>query len=174
MKLHLICSNDALRPTMHFVKITKEYMFATDGCVAGVIPTCNLFDQDFINGIPEQGILVHKDDFAKLIKGAFFVWRIPGEVISVLNQKTRNFLIEVETESKEGKFPDILSVIPKNKDGNVSKIGINFKLAYNLQQALGFENCKLEFSSESTAVFVTDGRNVDSGFGLLIPVTLKN
>lgn len=30
MKLHLICSNDTLRPNMHFVKVTKEYMFATD------------------------------------------------------------------------------------------------------------------------------------------------
>lgn len=118
------------------------------------MPTNILFDFDFIKEIPEEGFLIHKEDYSKLVKGIAFNWKVAGEIITVINSKTRNILIEVEKEADNGVYPDILSVVPKDKGVEITSIGIDFKLAYTLQQALGFEACRLEFSSTSNGIYI--------------------
>ena len=169
MKLHLICSNDKMRPEMHFVKITKTQMIATNGWVAGVIPTNSLFDDDFINDIPEDGILVHSEDFSKISQGLFFKWKVPGEILKIINSKKRDILIEVE----KGTFPDILKCVPKKLDGITDAIGINFSQAKLLQDALGFQSCKIQFSDESKVMYITDASTEKQNFGLLMPIEIK-
>lgn len=169
MKLHLICSNDKLRPEMHFVKITKSQMLATNGWVAGVIPTNSLFDEDFINDIPDDGILVHSEDFSKISQGLSFQWKVPGEILKIINKNKRDLLIEVET----GKFPDVLRCVPKKLNGIVDVIGIDFNQAKLLQDALGFQSCKIEFSNENKVMYVTDASGQRENFGLLMPIEIK-
>ena len=169
MKLHLICGKDPHRTQMHFVKITKTQMLATNGCVAGIIPTNSLFDDDFIKDIPEDGVLVHSEDFSKISQGLFFEWKVAGEIIKIINSKKRDILIEVE----KGTFPDILRCVPINRNGTTGAIGINFSQAKLLQDALGFQSCKIEFSDESKVMYITDASKEKQNFGLLMPIEIK-
>ena len=171
MKLNLITSTDKLRPIFHFVKITKSQMFATNGHAAGVIPTNSLFDDDFIEDIPEDGILVHSEDFFKITQGLTFQWKVAGEIIKIINKNKRDVLIEVETEEKQGKFPDVLRCVPINPT-STQIIGIDFSIAKLLQDALGFQSSKVEFF-ENGIMQITSPLKENQNFGILMPINLK-
>lgn len=175
MKLNLICANDALRPVMSYVKVTKDVMVATDAHVLGVVPTSKLFDDDFISKIPEGGMLIHKDDFAKIISGTNTVWKGDG-VLKIIVKNKRDILVETETEDNIGKYPYWEAIIPTEKDrlAQLNAIGVNFELASSLQKALGFYSSKLTFSGVSKAIYVTDSTEKDEeSYGVIMPVNIK-
>jgi hypothetical protein len=175
-QLHLICSKDELRPTMHYVKVTKNNTVATNGYVIGVVPTENIFDTDFIRQIPESGFLIHAEDFSKLIKGDFLTWKTSGAVISI-NSKKRPQLIEINTETKVGVYPNWEAVFPTGENVEITKIGVDFKIAFDLQKALDLDRCKLEFYGVNKGIKVTEAKtrkaDKNKAYGLIMPCSLS-
>jgi len=175
MNLDLLCAKDELRPAMCHVFITAEVMVATDAHVLGVIPTEELFDEEFISKIPEGGFLMHPEDFKKVVayKGAF--WKTEG-TIKLIDPKKRDIIIEAHTEEAIGKYPNWAAVIPGGSDctAEISSFGIDASLAARLQKALGFKCLKMQFSGVDRAARCTDnGESFPNRYGIIMPVGLK-
>jgi hypothetical protein len=177
MQLDLICGKDDLRPIMQYVLVTPEVMVATNSHVLGVIPTWELFDEDFIAGLPTEGVLIHREDFKKLKSYDSFAWKgEPGGVIRCISAKKRDALIEAcrQNEGDLGKYPNWQAVIPDESSCGVplGKFGFNAELAFQLQKALGFLNTALSFSGENRAARVTNPE-FENRYGILMPVLIN-
>lgn len=178
IKLDLACGKDDLRPVMQYIKVTKEVMVATDAHIMAVIPTEVVFDDvEFRNAIPEEGILIHREDWKKLLQYEYGVWKTEGEVIKLISSKKRNLLIEVEKEDEVGKYPNWSAVIPDKEyqTHELNEVGVNFELAINLQKALGLKSCKMKFSENNKPIYITSatGEVNDERHGIVMPVMIK-
>lgn len=184
-KLDLICSKDELRLNINYVLVTKEKCVATDANVLGVVPTPLMFDEDFIDAIPENGVMIHREDWKKMSTAEFVSWDKDaiGKTIVLIHKKKRDEYIKVEdwTPTKEHpnplKWPDWERVIPDEKmEAETSVIGVNTQLLATLSKALGFEASKLRFNGQSKAITVTEAlgyNEVDKGiYGICMPVRL--
>jgi hypothetical protein len=174
MQLHLICS-DGVRPALSYVLITRENMVATNSNVLGVIPTKELFKEDFIKGLPEKGVLLHAEDFEKIIGYAVVIWK-DAETIRLRDPKKRDLLIEVipnAPEAEKGlKFPDWEKVVPDEMicDVPLAEFGFNAELAALLQKALGFPDMVLSFSGHARAARVSrHGETFEGRYGIIMP-----
>lgn len=171
IKLHLACGKDELRPVMGYIKVTKSVCVATNAHILAVIPTEDIFNQDFISGIPEDGVLLHSEDYKKMLMFEIATWKKEGEVIKMIDSKKRPQLFEVETEGEVGKYPNWQSIIPYNPNIELNYIGLNMNLAKDLQDALGLESCKMEFDGESRPITLTDAKGEHKGrYGIVMPV----
>lgn len=174
MELNLITSKDDLRPTLNYVKVTKENCVATDAHALGVIPTEDIFDEEFIIEIPEEGMLIHSEDWKKLKNNINVSWKTDGVIKIMYKGKKRDVLIETEREESIGIYPKWESVIPKEVgEEPVESIGINFKIGLNLQKALGSENgLKASFYGRSKAIRLDTLDEDDNSYGILMPVKI--
>ena len=170
-KLHLVCGKDDYRPTLNYVKATKHNVVATDGHCLAVIPTSEIFDEEFIEGIPDTGVLIHHEDWKKMISYQFVSWKIPGQIIKTSGKK-RGILIEVEMENEGDlkNYPNWDAVVPTGKNVGIPEIGINFKTGQRLQEALNFNACHLQFKGNGKPIKITGAKEQDSKrFGILMP-----
>ena len=178
MQLNLICSKkDELRPIMNYVHVTTETMVATNAHVIGVIPTEELFDEDFILKIPKDGILIHREDF-KIIAASglgYTEWKSEG-VIKVNHVKKRAVLIETSTQDKIGEYPNWQAIMPtrETRVAELNAIGVNAQLLFELQKSLGYtEGLKMQFSGQSKAIYCSSAKDSDSGaYGLIMPISI--
>lgn len=172
MELNLITSKDDLRPPLQYIKVTKDKCVATDAHVIGVIPTSEIFDNEFIEKVPENGFLVHPDDWKKLKTNTGIEWK-NDDVIRISYKKKRDVLIEIESEEKIGKFPNWEAIMPSEyqEPKELNNIGINMSLAHSLQKALGLEfGLKLKFYGENKGVLVKNVYDSSKAYGLIMPV----
>lgn len=175
MKLDLICTKDELRPAMCHVKVTKEVMVATDAHVLGVVPTNKLFSNAFIESIPDEGMLIHGDDWKKFNNCVNILWKSDDVICVIYKGSKRDALIQVENEDRVGKYPNWEVIIPSEIDrvAELNKIGIDMKLALNLQNALGLVNLSMQFTSPTKPIYVTATKKEDNpSYGIIMPVML--
>lgn len=176
MKLDLICTKDELRPAMCHVKVTKDVMVATDAHVMGVVPTKLMFSEEFINNIPEGGMLIHSEDWKKFSNCVNILWKSDDVICIIYKGSKRDVLIKVENEDEIGKYPNWEAVIPTQEMRvcELNRVGVNMKLALNLQNALGLESLSLQFSGQSKAIYArTTTKETDMGaYGVIMPVML--
>ena len=177
-KLDLACGKDDLRPVMQYVLVTKEKCVATDAHIMAIIPTNKFFKDEFIASIPEEGMLIHREDWKKMLPYTVAVWKTEGEVIKCLDSKKRPLLIEVESQEEVGKYPNWEAVIPTKdmrEGAEVDSIGLNLEIAATLQKALGLPSCKLDFSGKGRAIYLTAANEEDSNgqYGIVMPVMIK-
>lgn len=174
-KLHLLCDKGDMRPAMNHIKVTKEYCIATDAHALAAVPTKLMFNLEFIDKIPEEGVLIHHEDWKKMTTGINVVWK-SEDVIRVLVKNKRDILIEVESEAEVGKYPEWRAVCPKDDmREDIPAIGINAKIAATLQDALGWTSLALNFNGASRAISVTPAKKEDEGvIAILMPVMIEN
>ncbi len=179
MKLNLICGKDDLRPLMTYVKVTRENMVATNGHALGVIPTKKLFNEEFIEKIPESGFLILADDYAKLLTANGIEWS-SEKLLTYLDKKYNPCYVPIRFEEDDFTYPNWEQIIPKEKDrtAQLNYVGIDLKIALSLQSALGFRSCKFTFSGLTKAIFVECASNqyddCAESYGLLMPVMVNN
>ncbi|MBS3739659.1 MAG: hypothetical protein KGY51_11810 [Psychroflexus sp.] len=172
MDLHLITSKDDLRPPLKYIKVTKENCVATNAHVIGVIPTTDIFSDEFIEKVPEEGFILHPEDWKKLKNNTDIVWK-SNDVIKISYSKKRDALIEIESESNIGKFPNWEAILPSEyaETQPLPSIGINMKLAYDLQKAIGSDKgLKLDFYGVAKGVVVKPIRSTSKAYGLIMPI----
>lgn len=119
-----LCCKDELRPAMNYVYITKEKVVATDAHVMGWADTPEVFDEEIIQAIPEEGILIHAEDWKKMLKADVLVWKEDGKVLKLIHSKKRDELIEIEYQSEVGKYPNWSAVVP-NMDSPMDTVELS-------------------------------------------------
>lgn len=177
-KLDLVCSKDDMRPAMTHVLVKKDVMVATNAHIMAIVPTKEMFRDEFIEDIPEEGMLIHREDWKKMLPYTVATWKTKGEVIKCIDSKKRPLLIEVENQQEVGVYPNWEAVIPTEemrKGTELDSIGVNLEFAATLQKALGLPSCKLDFSGKSRAIYLTAANEEDSNgqYGIVMPVMIK-
>lgn len=165
-----------MRPSMNYIKVTKEYCIATDAHALAAVPTELMFDLEFIDKIPEEGVLIHHEDWKKMTTGINVVWK-SEDVIRVLVKNKRDILIEVESEAEVGKYPDWRVVCPTDDmREDLPAIGINAKIAATLQDALGYTGLAMTFTGATRPISITSVKRgeTEGVIAILMPVMIDN
>lgn len=173
MELNLICGKDKIRPVMQYVKVKKDFCMATNAHVLGKIKTETIFDLEFIAKLPEEGILIHQEDWKKLKNAVSIEWKSKDVIKICYSGKKRDVLIESETESNIGIYPNIDAVIPteENRQVELNQIAFNASLLLDLQKALSIPSVKLQFSGVRRPIYVTDSSGQSESIGVIMPIT---
>jgi hypothetical protein len=175
VKLHLACAKDDLREALQYVLVLKDFMVATDAHIAAVVPTEQVFeDEVFRSFIPEEGLLIHREDWQKLVAFDAAVWKTEGEVIRLMSKKKRDMLIEVVKNGEDFHFPNWRAIIPNEYDSNpIESIGANASNLLRCQQALGLESLKMTFFAPERPILIKDARSDSGRYGIVMPVLIK-
>ena len=176
------CGNDSLRPVMSHVYVTPTKVYATNAHIAAWADTEDVFNEgkdpytDFIQHIPEQGLLIHKEDWKKMCQGTHYYWKTEGEVIKVMHKNKRDELIEIEKLSDFGNFPNVEAVIPTTEPVDIFAIGLNPEILIDLWKVfkpvtsiVGF---KMRFHGIDRPIVVNDVKgncDCESLTGLIMP-----
>ena len=172
IKLHLACGKDGFRLSMQHIKVTKQNCVATDSHILAVIPSELIFNSEFISDIPEEGFLIHAEDYKKMIQFEKATWKTKGEVIKMEHKKKRPILIEVVKESDAGKFVNWEAVTPKGlKTESKQEIRLNAELLYRLQQCLGSSQVRLTFYEGNKPIEVKPLAHTWGKYGIIMPCT---
>lgn len=172
MRLELITSKDELRPLFSYIKVTKDICVATNAHVLGVIPTVNIFDDEFIEQLAERSILIHALDWKHIKAGCKMVWE-SNNIIEVIPTKGRSTFIKAEKEDSIGTYPKWENLIPTKEPTAIPLIGMNADLLFKLQKALNIVSCKLEFHSQTAAIKVSDIMSDGENYGIIMPCMIR-
>lgn len=176
------CGNDSLCPVMSHVYVTPTKVYAVNGHIAAWANTEDVFNEgkdpytDFIQHIPEQGLLIHKEDWKKMCQGTHYYWKTEGEVIKVMHKNKRDELIEIVDLADFDKFPNVDGVIPRGVPVAQTQTAINPELLFDLHKVFkpvvyrsGF---RLTFNGVDKAIIVQANIECDceSLTGLIMPL----
>lgn len=180
---HELCANDDMRPVMSYVFVTRDKVVATDANVMGWQDTTDVFNNyEFERHIPEEGMLIHSEDWKKLHKADGLQWKTEGKVIKILHKKKRDELIEVEMQSDVGKFPNWEAVVPTDEPIGIPAIGINIDFLSRIGKFYkpldSTTSIKMVFSHPNKAIRVSLAKPTDKSFesakALIMPVMIDN
>jgi uncharacterized Fe-S cluster-containing radical SAM superfamily protein len=168
MKLDLICARDKYRPAFGYVEIKRDFMVATDATILGVIPTNELFSEEFINLMPDNGFYIEKNEFARLRR--FYLFTLENDIIRCISLKGKGSetVVKITFPKDDFKFPNWKNIL-NFEFNSVEKIGINAKRLLRLQNALGLDQCVLTFQSESKFVKVSGFNTESKAYGIIMP-----
>lgn len=168
-ELNLATSKDETRPIYNYVKVNKNNVVATNTHLLIWYKTEDLFDAEFIESIPEEGILIHREDWAKF-KDCTISWH--NDLIKLSHNKRRDIFIKPDTQKEIGTFPNWEAVIPKeNEDFNpISEIRINAEYAALIQKIMQSEGLDFSFYGQNRGIICTPINNDTSGKALLMPM----
>lgn len=175
-KLHLVTSNNELRPAMCCVCIGKEFTYASDAHILVRHKTSEIFKPEFVESLPEQPILVPGKCF-KLVcqksttkvslsddKKYFQIHRLDSSVISY----------KLVSEN----YVNAESIIPNPKNSQpLKEIGINSNLLDRLSDGLGCDIplLKLNFFDVRKAIYVTSKQtDYESAIGIIMPCNITD
>ena len=171
-KLHLACSTDDWRPAIQCVQIGKEFTFATDAHICVRHKTSELFDQKFMESLPDDPILVPWKAFAYVIQKA-------TESVSLSDDK-KSFQIHRKDGSiwsyrlfTDVSYVNANSVFPDPANGKpVEEIGLNSNLLDRLTDAMGCDIpiIRMKFYGDTNAILVTSKHtDYPSASGVIMP-----
>ena len=188
MKLHLCCGRDDLREILQNVLVTKTVCVATDAHILATYPTAQIFDADFIAGVPELGVLIHREDWPKIAKpGTAVTWK-DSHVIQYVQKGKRPALIPSEDNaqpltdeakkkglSPRGRYQNWEAVVPQyDPETRAHGLALNASMLANLQNALDIEFvCLIAGKSQNTAILVKPEKDTDQDvgqYGIIMPV----
>lgn len=160
-QLHLIAKdNSGVRPIMDYILLTKENVYASDGHVAVIHKTENLFGKEFCEKmLNTDRLLIHNSQWKKLCKNNIVEYEFNGDTIKVTDKKGQIDIIPLAQEQNVGKYPSVENVIPEEANEQCSMIGLNPELLHNLQLAIYPEKPK---KNESLGLYLKMSR-VDEG-----------
>ena len=171
-KLHLCCiskKDEVSKKERAYILVTKKECVATNSNVLAVVPTTEIFTEDFIAEMPER-FLVYRDDWAELTKSK--------TVLEFVDNSIKGFVktaitINIHTEEEIGRFPQYREAIPLSKDKrDIGQIGINANLLSVLQTALDCQAVELTFFGEARGILVKPSTFESGASGLIMPFIL--
>jgi len=171
-KLHLCCASKKegqFRPTLNYILVTKQECVATNANIMAIIPSKEIFTEQFIEDMPER-FLIHRDDWAQLIKCKIDLEFINNSIKAFIGN--RELTIKIHTEESIGKYPQYKDVIPLIKtQSSIRDVGVNAELLSTLQIALDCPAVKLTFHGNNKAIYVS-AINYDGSYGIIMPFIL--
>ena len=173
-QLHLACVKDETRTALEHIQIDKAYTVATNAHILVWFETSNIFDQDFIDQLPEKDpIYIHSEDWKKIFKQEFF--SLENNVIKAQG-KGRPILIE--TVELDVKYPNFKVVIPNSNETplkEINAIALNIPLLNTVNTILGkpHRGCLFNFYGKRKSVIVAPSDIDTPGKAIIMPLALK-
>jgi|SRR6056297_1364627 len=154
IKLHLATSPKEINDTLSHIHMTKEVCRATDMNILAIVPTKEIFseDFDFIQTIPDEGLLIPASVWKELIKYKNISYQSIDEkhFFDLSNGKNAP---EIRLEIKSGNsinYPSFDHIINADRIIKRDYIGINPKILKRFCDATGGENrVKLTFMTDN-------------------------
>ena len=166
-KLDLACSKNEFKISHQYVKVSKEYVVATDAHILVYFNTGDVFGSDFTETI-EGDFYIHFEDWKKIIKGEVF--SLDGDTLTAINPKAnRPVLIRVDRDIN---YPKWISVIPS--EGMVESIN-SIKLdSYRLDIIAKIidplkRGLELTFNGKSRPIGITSIDSEHLGKAIIMP-----
>lgn len=139
-------AKDSLRPAMERALITRDKTVVTDAHILIEHSSLELFDQEFLDQLPKDGIFLGKEALQDLAKKDVYTVRFLEDVkiIEVTHknkygQAHKRYYEALPVDSVDYKFPNYEVVFPGSdkKKQDISSIGLNPVLLARLYKAMG-------------------------------------
>lgn len=175
-KLHLVCSDDDLRPLMSHVCVDKEFTFASDAHILVRHKTSEIFEDDFVASLPKNQILINR-------KAVLLICQKATEKISLSDDKKMiqlhrkdESIISFKLYESDKKYPDANKIIPNPKNMKpIDEIGIVSNLLDRLADGLGcyYPVLRMRFFDKMQAIYVTSTyTDYESAVGIIMPAMI--
>ena len=163
-KLHALTSKDDYRPALSYGLLTKQNIVVTDAHALVAHKCASLFDQDFIDAIPEdKGILVPAATLKEMNKKGVTYMLKAGEVPEMeFTFKDHSYPHRLEYDGQIHTFPNWESVLPTSFDEQfVDAVLFNARIMHIVKQAINpdSEIVKIKSSGQGRAIGVFDPLN---------------
>ena len=169
--------------------ISKKDCRVTDLNIMAIVPTDQLFDQSFIDQIPDEGFLISPDSY-KLLNKLTHLSMTENKKGIIGNSKQGDLIIPIKTEGIEffsgfesqipteesftTEFKKILEAILLDENENVYTFlntTINPKLLFNLSKAIGLGDYGLIMTNYSNDKTIVRSQNKDNkAVGLIMRI----
>lgn len=173
-RLHLACSYDELRPVMNNVFVTKKHTIASNGHVLIQFDTNYLFNDQFVNDMPEQ-FMIHRNIWQKLCKKNYAIY-FKDDLINVQYKGYSDIIRPIINTDLP--YPNYLSCFPEKKDKEkVTEIGLSSITLNILTKSLFTANdnpvMKFELYSKYKAIVVHLEESIKAK-ALIMPCNIDN
>ncbi len=168
-KLHLCCANDEFRSVMCHVLVTKNYVVASDSHVLIEFETSEIFDNDFIDAMPDR-FLINSHNWKLISEPHDFIFFRDGK-IEVIKQG-RSLFIPLVLEENIGTYPDYKKILDGKSPKSIEKIGLKADLLKKISLAIGTHVMHLFFNGEHKSITIKS--NVTGVKALIMPVMIHN
>ena len=175
-KIDLACGIDDLRPQLACISVGKETIEATDAHVIVRHITREIFKDEFIESLPDSGIMIPRRAFVEMRKTT--------TLKSLLSEDKKRIVLQRKDESEisyplyfGNPFPDSKNLWKEKTDCKaLDKIAISSRLLNHIADAMGCESGILQmyFYHERQAIMVYPNGDSDySGArGMIMPVIM--
>jgi hypothetical protein len=177
-KIYECLGKDQLRPVFSYAFVTKKKTVATNANVLIAYDTKELFGEDFVNVLPDEGILLDADTLKDMAKRDVQLISLNGkiEVKHLIKGEYKTSYFDFKTQEQVATFPNWEMVIPKKTKGKVpAAIGINAKLLTQLQNAMGFDVCgvRLYFNGTNKPIICEPVNSMyESTIAIIMPMAI--
>ncbi len=169
-KMHIICSDDDLRPALTYVYYSGkgEFIATNANCVG--IAKCGI-------DLGDNPLLIHKSHFKKLTKKKCKTFELDEEEKTITSRDENGVILDIVPFVYEGendlKFPDCFAVFPTTPPVALEKISFNAFLLKDLSDALGINNSLISFKGASKGIRVEALDSENTNYGLIMPCFLS-
>jgi len=181
-KIHSAAASDEMRPTMNHIWVFPEYTYASDAHILVRHRSHELFDEDFMKHVTDEGLPLSKEIIIECCKrnstNVTIIESGKDLLAEVFYTGGKSTIFRVPNKNMLGNPPNFEAVIPelKNKEAVVA-VGINGKILARLQEAMGAEHgLALTFMGIARAIHVGLARGTDNNklqIGLIMPVMVE-
>ena len=185
-KLHLVCQDySQIRPIMNYILVTKDDVVATDAHVLVIHKTRDLFDEHFINKMPDR-FLIHMNQWKRICLKHYNIEFDNDEIIVQHHGYQNAFKITMEGEKPASllhsyggfEYPLYNKVLlPDSEIQAVENIGLNPILVDKLTKAMfspndATKNLKLTFYGSNRHIMAHPVNSEYSAKALIMPVMI--
>lgn len=174
-KLHLVCSDDDLRPAMQCIQVGKEFTFASDAHILVRHKTSEIFKDEFVQTLPENPILIPRKAIYLVCQKATIKVSLSDDKTSFQIHRTDGSLISYKLVNES--YPNANSIIPDRKNCKpLKEIGINASLLERLTEGMGcnIPIVHMYFFDIHQAIYVTsEYTDYQSATGIIMPTNIN-
>lgn len=151
--------------------ISKKDCRVTDLNIMAIVPTDQLFDQSFIDQIPDEGFLISPDSY-KLLNKLTHLSMTENKKGIIGNSKQGDLIIPIKTEGIEFFSRFELQIPDENENVyTFPNTTINPKLLFNLSKAIGLGDYGLIMTNYSNDKTIVRSQNKDNkAVGLIMRI----
>lgn len=161
-KIHKVCANDDLRPTMQYVFFKDGKAYATDAHVAIAAPLSTISNFTDEEKKQLEGKVIHATQFAKLLTMRNVDIELADEELCFYctTKAGKTVIIPLLDEYKIGKFPNVENVITqaelkaKEEKEPINCVGLNARMLSNLAIAIDADIMRFYFGRKNSAIVV--------------------
>jgi hypothetical protein len=179
-KLDTVCSKEGFRLFQQYVKIEKEFTFATDAHIIVRHNTEEIFKKEFFDSIPDSGIAIHWKLIKRIreIQTTKIKLSEDKKMIELIRKDSFNMLFRLE-DVNDIKFPPNFNdfFTAKKELSQIDSIALNANLLCILAEGMGAtsEIIKLEFKGQDKNIYVSlnSGGEYACALGIIMPVMIQ-